>query len=209
MTHHHRRSIRLRDYDYTQNGAYFVTICTHEKRCMFGRVVTDEMVINEWGRIVQSCWDETPAHFPMVELDAFVVMPNHVHGVIVIVNDGTGMVSKTIVNDGRGMVSKTIMDDGRGMISKTIMDDGTGMACHAPTKREFSKPIAGSLSTIVGAFKSAVTKHINRLPNPPDHPIWQRNYYEHIIRHEKSLNQIRAYVANNAAQWTQDSLFTA
>jgi REP element-mobilizing transposase RayT len=170
-THHHRRSVRLQGYDYTQNGAYFVTICAYERACVFGQMVDDVMAINAWGQIVQSCWDEIPAHYPMVELDAFVVMPNHMHGVIVIVNDGRGM------------------------------------ACHAPTKREFSKPIARSLSTIVGAFKSAVTKYINRLPNPPDHPIWQRNYYEHIIRSEESLNIIRAYVANNPAQWGEDSLY--
>ncbi len=180
-THHHRRSIRLKDYDYTQNGAYFVTICTHDKRCTFGQVVDGAMVVNEWGRIVQACWDEIPAHYPMVELDAFVVMPNHVHGVIMIINDA-----------------------GRGMACHAPANDTT---CHAPAKREFSKPIAGSLPTIVGAFKSAVTKYINRLPDAPDHPIWQRNYYEHIIRDEKSLNQIRAYVFNNPAKWVEDSLY--
>lgn len=177
MNIHHRRSIRLRGYDYTQNGAYFVTICAHERRPMFGRVVNGAMVVNEWGRVVQACWDEIPAHFRHVELDAFVVMPNHVHGIIVIANDG-----------GRCR----------------------GVACHAPTtvKREFSKPIPESLPTIVGAFKSAATKHINRLLNLPDRPIWQRNYYEHIIRNEKSLNQIRAYIANNPGKWAEDSLFT-
>lgn len=187
MTEQHRRSIRLNDYDYTQNGAYFVTVCAHEKRCVFGHVVDGAMVVNAWGRVIQACWDEIPMHFPMVELDAFVVMPNHVHGIIVITDNG-------------------------GMASNTIADNGRGMACHAPTngpiKREFSKPIAGSLSTIVGALKSAVTKRINRHPNPPDYPIWQRNYYEHIIRTEELLNTIRAYVANNPAKWAEDKLFT-
>jgi putative transposase len=185
-THFHRRSIRQKDYDYMQNGAYFVTLCTQERGSLFGQVVDGAMVVNAWGQIVQSCWDEIPAHYPMVELDAFVVMPNHVHGVIVITND-PGAASNTIGNDRRGM------------------------ACHAPTNgpvtREFAKPIPGSLPTIVGAFKSAVTKHINRLPDAPDQPIWQRNYHEHIIRNEDALNTIRAYITGNPAKWAEDSLF--
>lgn len=172
-TRYHRRSIRLRDYDYTQNGAYFVTTCAHERRCIFGQVVNDAMALNAWGQIVTEEWEQTAILRPTIELDAFVVMPNHVHGILVIV------------------------------------DDGRGMMHHAPTKREFSKPIANSLSTIMGTFKAAVTRHINRLPNPPNHPIWQRNYYEHIIRSEQSLNTIRAYVTGNPAQWAEDSLFTS
>jgi REP element-mobilizing transposase RayT len=81
---HHRRSIRLKDYDYRQNGAYFVTICSHARLCLFGAVVNGEMAVNDWGSIIQACWDEIPAHYPMVELDVFVVMPNHVHGIVVI-----------------------------------------------------------------------------------------------------------------------------
>ncbi|MFQ3648206.1 MAG: transposase [Anaerolineae bacterium] len=175
MTPHHRRSIRLQGYDYTQHGAYFVTICAHERRCIWGQVAGGAMVLNEWGRVVQSCWDEIPVHYPMVELDVFVTMPNHVHGVIVITRDDES--------------------------------NGGGMIYHAPTKREFSKPIANSLSTIIGTFKAAVTRRIHRLPNAPDHPIWQRNYYEHIIRSEDALNMIRAYVVNNPAKWAEDQLF--
>ena len=85
---HHRRSIRLRGYDYTQPGAYFITICTRQRAPLFGRVVDGKMALNAWGRIVWACWREIPHHFPHVELDAFVVMPNHVHGVIFIVDVG-------------------------------------------------------------------------------------------------------------------------
>ena len=167
---HNRRSIRLKGYDYTKSGAYFVTLCTHQRLCIFGSINDGKMVLNEWGMIVHEEWEQTAVLRSYIELDAFVVMPNHVHGILIIHN-------------------------------------------HAPTspdqghEREFSKPIAHSLPTIVGAWKAAATRRINRLPDPPDHPIWQRNYYEHIIRHEKGLNAIRGYIANNPARWVEDSLF--
>jgi REP element-mobilizing transposase RayT len=85
---HHRRSIRLKDYNYAQAGAYFVTVCTHERECVFGNVIAGEVQLNEYGRIVTACWEEIPHHFMGTELDAFVVMPNHIHGVVVITNDG-------------------------------------------------------------------------------------------------------------------------
>jgi len=224
---YHRRSIRLQGYDYTQNGAYFVTICAHERLHLFGKVVDGNMHLNDWGMFVRSCWHEIPSHHPYIELDAFVVMPNHMHGVIVIAGDN-GVMIDTTGDDRRGMIDTTgddrrgmidtTGDDRRGMIDTTgddrrgmidtTGDDRRGMIYHAPTdiKREFSKPIAHSLSSIVGTFKAAVTRHIKRQPNAPDHPIWQRNYYEHIIRSEESLNTIRSYVATNPTKWVEDSL---
>jgi putative transposase len=81
---HHRRTIRLQGYDYSQVGAYFITICTHNRECLFGTITDGEMILNEYGRIVQQCWLEIPDHFPHAELDGFMVMPNHVHGIVVI-----------------------------------------------------------------------------------------------------------------------------
>lgn len=166
--HHHRRSIRLKDYDYTQNGAYFVTICTHERLCMFGQVVEGAMVVSEGGRIVTKEWEQTATVRSSVELDAFVVMPNHVHGILVI----TESVRAT----------------------RRV----------APTSTTLQ---SGSLGAIIGQFKSTVTKRINHLPHPPDHRIWQCNYYEHIIRNEESLNHTRAHIVNNPAKWAEDSLY--
>ncbi len=186
---HHRRSIRLKDYDYTQNGAYFVTVCAHEKRCMFGHVVDGAMTVNAWGQVVQACWDEIPMHFPMVELDAFVVMPNHVHGIIVITDDGRDMTCAEI-NHMQNNISR---------VTNVGATHGSPLRPNGPQRN--------SLGAIIGQFKSSVTRRINRLPNPPDHPIWQRSYYDHIIRTEESLNTIRAYVANNAAKWVEDKLF--
>lgn len=175
---HHRRSIRLKDYDYRQAGAYFVTICTHGRKCVLASVAAGAMVLSPMGRIVRACWDEIPVHFLHVELDAFVIMPNHVHGIIVIVDDGWG--------DGRG--------------------DGRGTACRAPTPtaESFGKPVPGSLPTIIRSFKSAATHLINRHRGTPGAPVWQGNYYEHVIRDERGLARIREYMAANPARWALD-----
>jgi REP element-mobilizing transposase RayT len=191
VTHHHRRSIRLQGYDYTQSGAYFVTICTHQRAPLFGQVVDGEMVINSWGQIVQSCWDEIPRHFPSVELDAFVVMPNHVHGIIVIVGDVGATHGSPLQTPNRSPVH-------------------LGDELPLPPVRSSDPPhgaAPGSLGAILGQYKSSVTRYLNRLPNPPDHPLWQRNYHDHIIRHEHDLNRIREYIIHNSARWPQDALF--
>jgi putative transposase len=179
-TMHDRRSIRLKDYDYTQAGAYFVTICTHERRCLFGGITGGAMVINALGKIVQEEWEQTAVLRANVELDAFVIMPNHIHGIIVIVVDGRGMMHHAPTTN--------------------IADQ--------PAQRKFAKPIANSLSSIVGTFKAAVTRRINISPDAPDYPIWQRNYHEHIIHNQNSLDHIRSYVAANPSGWAADSLYT-
>jgi REP element-mobilizing transposase RayT len=175
---HTRRSIRLQGYDYTQDGGYFITICTHERRCLFGQCINDDITLSAWGKIAYTCWNDIPKHYSQVELDMFVVMPNHIHGILVI---------------------------------------SSGMIYHATTphteqhplqERQFSKPISGSISTIVGVYKAGVTREINRISDKP-HVIWQRNYYEHIIRSEKELMQIRQYIENNPANWQTDTLFMA
>ncbi len=157
---HHRRSIRLKDYDYGQPGAYFVTICTHRHVCLFGDVMDGTMCLNGYGRLVEEEWVQTEAIRPNVIMDVFQVMPNHVHGIIGIVDP----------------------------------ECGRGMARPAPTARQFGKPIQNSLSMIVGSFKSAVTKGINRRRGTPGTLLWQRGYYEHIIRHERALDGIRQYI---------------
>jgi len=165
---HHRRSIRLKGYDYALSGAYFVTLNTQHGEHLFGEIVDGEMQLNEYGEIVQACWDETPAHFARVELDAFVVMPNHVHLIVILTDDAS-----------------------------------RGTACRAPTPT-FGKPIPDSLPTIIRSFKSAITKRINELRDTPGAPVWQRNYYEHVIHDERELDAVRRYVVNNPATWNKD-----
>jgi len=167
---HHRHSVRLKGYDYSCTGAYFITICAWNRECIFGEIIEGEIKLNACGTIVQQEWMRTRDLRPNIELDEFVVMPNHFHG-IVIINAGN------ICRD---------------------------MARHAPTGRQFAKPIANSLSTVIGAFKSSVTKLINILRNTPGMPVWQRNYFERVIRNEKELFRIREYIRINPAQWDID-----
>ena len=162
---HHRRSIRLKGYDYSQAGAYYVTIVTYQRDCLFGDIMNKEMILNDFGKIADECWSAIPEHFPLVELGAYVVMPNHVHGIIVI-------------HDGRGTIYR------------------------APTIEQFGKPTVGSLPTIVRTYKAAVTRRIGREHNATG--IWQRNYYEHIIRDEKDMQNKTDYIESNPSLWDKD-----
>jgi REP element-mobilizing transposase RayT len=186
---HHRRSIRLKDYDYAQAGAYFVTIVIRDPELSLGNIVDGEMRLNEFGAIVQSCWDDLPAHYPHVEMDAFVVMPNHVHGVVVI-NEP---------DERRGAVSAPGDD-------VVINPDGTttanvgGETPPLPNAASYQP----TLGQIVGYFKYQSTKRINELRGTQGTTIWQRNYFEHIIRNEKDLAHIRQYIDDNPANWVRD-----
>lgn len=179
---HHRRSIRLKGYDYSQAGAYFVTIVTQGRECRFGEVVDGAMQLSESGRIAEDCWRAIPDHFPDVELGAFVVMPNHVHGIIILNGNRRGTM------------------DGRGTIYRAPTMDTTD---RAPTTEQFQKPVAGSLATILRAYKAAVTRRINRELHLTG--IWQRNYYEHIIRNENEHDRIHRYIEANPLNWGTDS----
>ena len=165
---HHRRSIRLKGYDYAQPGGYFVTICTQNRACLFGAVTDAEMQLNNAGQIVKSAWEELPARFPSARLDAFIVMPNHVHGIIIV---GAQFIAPS---DGSG----------KGAINQGVMN-------HAPT-----------LGKIIRAYKAVSTRLI-RWEGIPDF-AWQRNYYEHVVRDEESLDRIRRYILGNPARWTTD-----
>ncbi len=177
---HHRRSIRLKGYDYRQAGAYFVTFVTQDRAPLFGEVTEGDMRLNDAGRLVQKVWKEIPSHFPYVELDAFVIMPNHVHGILVIVSATVGATH----------ASPPQMN--------AEPNDALPPPLHA------SGPTRQSIGAIVGSFKSAASKGINEWRGTPGASVWLRNYYEHIIRDEESLNRIRGYIDANPAQWADD-----
>ena len=170
---HHRRSIRLKGYDYTQPGAYFVTLCTHDRAHWFGEVVDGEMRLND-----AQCWRDIPAHFPHVKLDAFVIMPNHVHGILWIVDNDVGAKN----------------------FSPLPLPPSPP---HQPTSPP-SPPHGTSktIGSVVRGFKIGVTKWFRQ--NTTVYTVWQRNYYEHIIRNEESLDRIRQYIANNPLRWAFD-----
>jgi len=137
---------------------------TYQCDCLFGEIKNENMTLNDLGKIADECWQAIPKHFPFVELGTYVVMPNHVHGIIIIHNVG---------------------------------------ATHAsPLRKSANGPAAGSLGAIVGSFKSAVTKRIGREHNATG--IWQRNYYEHIIRNEKDLQNKTDYIDANPMLWDDD-----
>ena len=166
---HHRRSLRLKGYDCSQAGAYFVTICSHKQQPLFGKIMGGEMQLNLLGQLVYAEWQKTAVVRPNVYLDAFVVMPNHLHGIIL--NDDVGATRRVALTK-------------------------------ATTLQK------GSLGAIVGQFKSRVTKRYRRFPNSDLIPIWQRNYYEQIIRNGRHLTAVQQYIYNNPANWAADDLFT-
>jgi putative transposase len=178
---HHRRSIRLKGYDYSQAGAYFVTMCAQHRELLF---VTDDVV-----DMIQRWWDKLPEKFPGVETDAFVIMPNHMHGIIVV-----GVVPRDDPSSGQTRAPCGPPLRGHGRSAPT-----TGIA---PT-------VAPTLGEMIQWFKTMTTneyirgvKELNWTPFPGK--LWQRNYYEHIIRSEIELNAIRQYIVNNPLKWEQD-----
>jgi REP element-mobilizing transposase RayT len=175
---HHRRSIRLKGYDYSQPGAYFVTICVEHRECLFGEIVNAEMHCNTFGDIVWKWWNELPNYYAPVVLDAFVVMPNHIHGIVVISDVGAG--------SSRPMSTPT-NESGRDDPATTI---------DAPKKR--------TLGQLMGYFKFEITKEINALCDTGYAKVLQRDYYEHIIRNEREWDAIATYIYNNPANWDAD-----
>ncbi len=251
-----KKSIRLKGYDYSQPNKYFVTMCTQNRALLFGDIIDGKMVLNEMGRIAQQCWYDIPLHFPHVKLDEFIIMPNHIHGIIVIV-ERPQRIRKPPKNQSHSLspeiqsrslspeiqsrslspeiqsrslspveawravpqlflsqsslsqsslsqsslsqsslsqssLSQSSLSQSSQQVRESLEDKGI---------RRFGKPIPGSLPTIIGSFKAAVTKQINQLHNTPRAKLWQPNYYEHIIRNKRELNIIRRYIINNPIKW--------
>ncbi len=186
---HHRRSIRLKGYDYTRPGAYFLTLVTENRERLFGEVTADEMRLSTLGKIAWREWERLPQRFRHIRLDEFVIMPNHIHGIIVIVNDAGSRGAA----EGPGDLS---LDSTR--CAPTIPTDPTAHG------EEFGGMIPGSIAAIVRAYKSAVTLRVNYARATPGVAVWQRNYYEHIIRDEAEWGRIRQYIVCNPRQWVSD-----
>ena len=178
----HRRSNRLKGYDYTANGAYFVTICTDHRRHLFGSIEHATLVPSAAGSIAEERWFALPEHHPGVTLDEFVVMPDHIHGIIIIDRPAPPPTAAELEEDLEHAI--IALDDGG--------DTPIGRPNGAPP---------GSLGAIVGSYKSSVSRHINKLNGTPGALIWQRDYWERIIRHDRALFFIRRYIKNNPANW--------
>jgi REP element-mobilizing transposase RayT len=167
---HHRRSIRLPGYDYSQAGAYYVTIVVHGRECIIlGEIVSGEMRLNQFGGIVRDEWEKSAQIRAEIELGAYIVMPNHFHAIV-------------IIHNRRG--------------DRPV----------APTRNASPNgPRPQSIGALMAGFKSSVTKRINEIRKTPGIPIWQRNYYEHIIRNDEEHNRIHLYIEANPANWLDDN----
>ena len=176
---HHRRSIRLPGYDYASPGAYFVTICAYQRHCLFGQVVDGVVNLNRFGRLVETEWLRSPDIRREIELDTFVVMPNHLHGIVwIVATDQTA--------------------GARGPSPLPTSNISSRQPARGPSTK--------SLGAFVAGFKSTVTKQINQLRATPGQPVWQRNYWERVIRDERALHAIRRYIQTNPARWVEDDL---
>ena len=178
-----RKSTRLKDYDYSQHGCYFVTVTVKNPDCVFGKIVNAKAVLNNAGKVVQRCWLDIPNYFSNSQLDEFIIMPNHVHGIIIIMHK-----NDTRVHEGVQDVEPLRIN------SQSIGHPG---------KNKYQKIIPGSIGSIIRGFKIGVTKWYRR--NTDIHTVWQRNFYEHIIRNEDDLNRIREYIINNPLKWKLDN----
>ncbi len=186
---HQRRSIRLKEYDYSQAGAYFITICTWNKERLFGNILNRNVELSSNGDITFQYWMDIPNHFNNVGLDEFIVMPNHVHGIIMCRGEVTSPFLK--------------MDNSIKMGGTTQMDGETQMG--GTTQGGETPPLRKrTLGQIVAYYKYQTTKHLNQIRDTPGIPVWQRNYYDHIIRNEYDLHRIREYIINNPLQWDED-----
>jgi putative transposase len=223
-----RRSIRLKDFDYAQAGAYFVTICSHNKKLLFGSVIEGKSIPNHLGNIVIDCWGLVPTHFPNIILDTFVLMPNHIHGIIMITEPDVGAGSplpaseeaasgaetaplQSQSNVGVGSPRPTSVETPSGAETAPLPPQsnvGAGSprptSVETPSGAETAPLQRPTLGQIIAYFKYQSTKQINQRRCMPSARVWQRNYFEHIIRSEKSFHAICEYIENNPPRWDMD-----
>jgi len=205
-TRHHRRSIRLRNYDYSSAGAYFVSILVKQRECLLGEVVDGEIRLSEIGEIAEAIWERLPERYPGVELDEFVVMPNHVHGIIVITVEAEGAISQTVGAYGRvssGEVVRAVHEPPLRAPPLRSPVRELSRSTAPPTAQERRRML---LPKIIGYFKMNTAKRANLLRALPGVPFWQRDYYEHVIRDPAELERIRDYVAHNPLKWELDQV---
>jgi REP element-mobilizing transposase RayT len=200
-----RRSMRLPGWDYSTPASYFLTLVTFQRECLFGEIMDGRMVLSPIGRIAEEHWCLIPQHFPGVELSAHAIMPNHVHGIIMIRSD-MAFVGAThdvvgATHDARDAVGATHDAVGATQWVAPTMDrwgDPTGTT--GPARP--NGPKRGSIGAIVGAYKMSVTRRIERECDRAN--IWQRNYYEHIIRDDEAYKRISWYIETNVENWAAD-----
>lgn len=181
--HPHRRknSLRLDGYDYSQSGGYYVTMCTHQKAKIFGAVADGEVQLSAYGEIVRACWLDLPEHYYHLRLDMFVIMPNHIHAIMLLLDDNIASENKNTGN-----------------IHIVGADPTTDLP--RPRKRH-------TISEMIRAFKSYSTMGIKQAENYADDTVWQRGFYDHIIRNDDDLRRIQQYIVENPLKWESDDYY--
>jgi REP-associated tyrosine transposase len=210
---HHRRSIRLKGYDYSQNGLYFITLVVKNRGCLFGQIDNGKMTLSNFGKIIKFHWLNIKKHFPFTNLVEFIIMPNHFHGIIQIdrkispESDYRVGAMHSYGDDGKNDNNLDRGNKVRAMHS--YGDDGkndNNLDRNASPQQHPKGTKPGSLSAILQNFTSVTSRKINRIRKTPGQKLWQRNFYEHIIRDEKELQRIRDYIINNPYNWADDKL---
>ena len=200
---HHRRSIRLKGYDYSQAGAYFITICCKDMKCSFGKIENDEMILSEFGQIAFDEWIKLGERFANFELDVFQIMPNHMHGIAVLVD--VLEISKNAENENK-------MNN----IRDAVGDEIKGNEPEMDVIRTSSSATPATMGDMMGAYKSIVANECLKIwksqwtgagPAPIMGKLWHRNLYEHIIRNDHSYQNISNYIINNPKNWKDDRFF--
>ena len=200
---HHRKSIRLTGHDYSQTGAYFVTICTRDRECLFGDVIKKQMILNGNGNIARQSWIELFKKFNNIRSPAFVVMPNHIHGIIIIQRQVK--VDKTQENqsDGRGLIHQTHPHpQGDKNYDQDLINQASTTDMVQQSEWILMENPALTLGKIIRHYKALVTSKIRK--NGATYFQWQRNYYDKILRNSKEFEQKCNYIKNNPSNWERD-----
>ena len=213
---HHRRSIRLPGYDYALPGAYFVTLCAFNRKCIFGRVVEDRMYENDCGKLAREQWFESAQIRQEFALDAFIVMPNHLHGILWILGPkggrvllGSGFPQPIVGADGvRPPDAQTPVGPSGARPwpnrARPLAERRSALQTPRGRRRPIPPMRSHSLASWAAGFKSALTSRIRKLWDQPRAAVWQEDYFEHIIRDEDELFRIREYILSNPARWKLD-----
>lgn len=190
-TTYHRRPTRLKKFDYSSPGAYFVTIVSHNRMNIFGSISNGEVQLSQVGVIVDNTWREIPSHFPLETPDVYIIMPNHFHGILTLHDpvEATHDSFVTMPNQIHGITTP--------VEARLVFDSSTLCASPLPAKRH-------PLGVIVGSFKSTVTKRVHDAGLYVNKKIWQRNYYDHVIRDEDDYYKICEYIEHNPVNWECD-----
>ncbi len=219
MLYSDRKLNRLKGYDYSRNGWYFVTFCIKDGIGYFGEIKNGEMVLNEFGGIAQKCWLNISNHFPDVILDKFIIMPNHIHGIVVI---DKGMIDFRKIRKDKNIAKRENYSENKIFVGNKRSEKNEYFVGNKNFSGNTTAPVGGAdlrplqnslqhlgliknigLSKIIQQYKSSTTREINFYWGEPAFQ-WQRSFYDQIIDNPKTLNNIRRYIKNNPQNWESD-----